>query len=111
MDITALNSQTRVTELTFDQVAREASLPATDQANDVGQQFEAVLLRQILNDATKNLFSTEESNATTSGIYQDMVTNSLAESMTRSGGLGLSKVLAKQLRIESNSTPSPTPAA
>jgi Rod binding domain-containing protein len=38
---------------------------------------------------------TDDSN--TAGIYQDMVTNQLADSLSRGGGIGLAKTFERQL--------------
>ena len=106
MNITALPSHVRAAELPLDQLDKNPSLTDAQKVAEVGRQFEAVLLRQILTDATKNMFGAgEKSESSTNGIYQDMVTNSLADSMSRSGGLGLAKVLAKQLQHECKTAP------
>lgn len=96
-----------------EQLEQNLNRTEAQKVADVGRQFEAVLLRQILTDATKNMFSNGEGQASsTNGIYQDMVTNSLADSMSRSGGLGMAQVLAKQLQHECKTAPaSPTGTA
>lgn len=114
MNISALSSHNvRATELPLEKLDNNPQISDAEKIAAVGQQFEAVMLRQILTDATKNMFGKgESSGAATNGIYQDMVTNSLADSMSRSGGLGLAKVIAKQLQHECKTAPaSPTDAA
>lgn len=107
MNISALSSHNiRATDLPLEKLENNSSVSEADKITAVGQQFEAVMLRQILTDATKNLFaSSENSGSSTNSIYQDMVTNNLADSMSRSGGMGLAKVLAKQLQHESKTAP------
>jgi Rod binding domain-containing protein len=56
-----------------------------------------VLLRQILQDVRKPLLAPAEGDATSTGIYSDMINNQLADSISRSGGFGLAKSLAGQL--------------
>ncbi len=108
MNIAALPTHVRPAELSLDQLERNPKVSDAEKVAEVSRQFEAVLLRQILADATKNMFKTVEgSDSATNGIYQDMVTNSLADSMSKSGGLGLARVLAKQLQHEC--TPSSAP--
>lgn len=113
MNITALSpNNVRPAELSLDKLQDNPQLTDADKANEVGRQFEAVLLRQILTEATKNLFgSGEKSESATNSIYQDLVTNSLADNMSRSGGLGLGRVLAKQLQHECKTAPASMPGA
>lgn len=113
MNISALPSaNVRAAELPLDKLENNPAVTEADKALAVGQQFEAVILRQILNDATKNLFSSSaDGGSSTNSIYQDMVTNNLADSMSRGGGLGLATVLAKQLQHESKTAPASTPDA
>jgi|SRR5690606_8965199 Rod binding protein len=112
MNISAFQPNLRPVETPLEQLERQPKLGDAQKIAEVSRQFEAVLLRQILSDATKNMFgSADGEESATKGIYQDMVTNSLAESMSRSGGLGLATVIAKQLQIESNSVPAPESGA
>jgi Rod binding domain-containing protein len=64
---------------------------------EVARQFEAVLLRQILQDIRKPVLAPAEGDATANGIYADMINNQMADSISRSGGFGLAKSLAAQL--------------
>jgi Rod binding domain-containing protein len=55
-------------------------------------------LRQILSESQKPVITSEfTDNSTAAGIYQDYITNTLAESMSKSGTLGLAKVFEQQL--------------
>lgn len=113
MNIAALPTHNiRATELPLAKLENNPELTEAEKIKAVGQQFEAVMLRQILTDATKNMFGGgAESQSSTNSIYQDMVTNSLADSMSRSGGLGLATVIAKQLQHECKPAPASTPDA
>jgi flagellar protein FlgJ len=65
---------------------------------EASRQFEAIMLRQILSEAQKPVITSEfTDNSTAAGIYQDFITNSLADSMSKSGTLGLAKVFEQQL--------------
>jgi Rod binding domain-containing protein len=109
MECTALQPHVRTAELPFEQIERNPAATDAQKAVEVGQQFEAVLLRQILSDVTKNMFgSMDGTESTTQTIYQDMVVTSLADSMSRAGGLGLGSVLAKQLQPENQSASAAT---
>ena len=83
-----------------DEVSGSLSTKASEakQRADACRQFEALLLRQVLSQARKPLLNTKaEGGGTCSSIYRDMVTDQLAESMSKAGGLGLAKSLDTQL--------------
>jgi Rod binding domain-containing protein len=57
-----------------------------------------LLLRQILHDAQKNVIpSRNGADSSVNGIYQDLSTAQLADSISKSGGFGLARNLEKQL--------------
>lgn len=72
---------------------------AAEQANDpakiaqAAQQFEGILLRQILSESMKPLLE----NGPGAQVYGYFLTASLADSIGKSGGLGLGHVLQAQL--------------
>jgi Rod binding domain-containing protein len=92
MNIPALSSDLSAGAL------RRASADAT-QDNDpakvaqAAQQFEGILLRQILNESLKPLLE----NGPGAQVYGYFLTGSLAESIGKAGGLGLGSVLETQL--------------
>ncbi len=101
MNISALPSQVRAADLPFDQLANHPQFSEQEKVGEASRQFEAVLLRQILTEATKTLFkSSVNPESSSDGIYQDMITNNLADQMSRAGGFGLSRVLNQQLQHE-----------
>jgi Rod binding domain-containing protein len=101
MNISALQSQVRAADLPLEQLANNRQLSEQEKTGEATRQFEAVLLRQILTDATKTLFkSAANPESSSDGIYQDLITNNLADQMSRAGGFGLSRVLARQLQHE-----------
>jgi flagellar protein FlgJ len=84
--------------LPIEKLAGNKSLSETEKVSEVSRQFESVLLRQILGQARKTTFNSKfNPDSMTSGIYQDMVTNQLAESISRSGSFGLARSLEAQL--------------
>jgi Rod binding domain-containing protein len=101
MNISALQSQAAVksADVPLDKLASNPNLSEPQKAAEACRQFEAVLLRQILGDARKTVISSSISGAksTTAGIYQDMVNNQLADSISKSGAFGLAKNLQAQL--------------
>lgn len=75
-------------------LAGKSNLSEAEKVADVSRKFEAVLLRQILNQALKPAIHSEMTDdSAVGGMYQDMITNQLAEAISQSGGLGLAKQL------------------
>jgi len=73
----------------------------------VAQQFEAVMLQQILQETQKPVFQTEfTDNSTAASIYRSLVTKQLAEAISKSGNFGLAKMLTKQLSQQFHSASS-----
>jgi Rod binding domain-containing protein len=98
MDIPALQSHVKASLLPFDKLAANPNVTQQQKVEEACRQFEAVLLRKMLGDARKSLLapaSGESANIT--GIYDDMINNQLADSISRSGSFGLAKSLQTQL--------------
>ncbi len=101
MEISALKSNVNAADLQIEKLAGNSHVSERQKVDAVSREFEAVMLRQILTDATKKLFSSEtDPESSSDGIYKDMVTNTLADSISRSGAFGLARSLAKQLQHE-----------
>lgn len=84
--------------ISIEQLSKNPKLSETEKIAELSRQFEAVLLRQILHESQKTVIKssmTDESAA--SGIYQDMITNQLADSISKSGSFGLAKSLQHEL--------------
>lgn len=70
----------------------------TEQADQLAQEFEGILIRQYLTEALKPM--SKDSGffgGKASPMYQQLITDTLASSMTKSGSLGFSTVLQAQL--------------
>ena len=79
-------------------LAGNKNLTENQKIAEASKQFEAILLRQILSESQKPVVQSEfTDNSTAAGIYQDFVTNQMADSMAHSGGLGLAKTFERQL--------------
>ncbi len=63
------------------------------QTAEVSRQFEAILLRQFLGESMKPLLE----GGPAGQVYGYLLTDSLADTMTKAGGLGLSNILQAQL--------------
>jgi flagellar protein FlgJ len=61
----------------------------------VSQQFEAILVRQLLGKTMTKMLGSGDSTA--SSVYGDMMTDSLATQLTAGPGLGIGRMLEKQL--------------
>lgn len=105
MDIAALQSHVKASDLPFEKLAGNKSVSESDKVQEACRQFEAVLMRQILQEARKTVISSGESESSSKGIYDDMINNQMADSMTRSGGIGLAKSLQAQMVHQTLKTP------
>jgi len=63
------------------------------QAAEVARQFETILLRQVLSESMKPLLQ----DGPAGQVYGYFLTDSLADSVSRGGGLGLAHILQTQL--------------
>jgi Rod binding domain-containing protein len=108
MDITPLQRSVSGAHLPLEKLAGNTRLSEQEKVQEVSRQFEAILLRQILRDAQKTVFASDIQNDSVSGnIYQDMITNQLADSISQSGSLEFARNLEKQLSRQ-HTTPAPT---
>lgn len=98
MDIQALPHRVDAAALTPEELAGNSHVSEAQKIGTLSQQFEAVLLRQVLRQATQPLIKSSLSDSSAvSGIYQDMVTDHLAEAISQSGSFGLAQTLQEQL--------------
>ena len=98
MQIPSIEKEVQASELPLDPLAQNPNLSEKQKVSEVSRQFEALLLRQILHDAQKTVIpSRPGADSSVNGIYQDLSTAQLADSISKSGGLGLGRGLEKQL--------------
>ena len=71
-------------------------LAGPEQVAAAAGQFEAIMLRQFLQDSVGKIMGGHDSG-TQGGVYGYMLTDVLASKLTEAGGLGLSRMLQKQL--------------
>jgi Rod binding domain-containing protein len=102
MDASPVNRSVRASELPLERLATSKELSQSEKIGEVSRQFEAVLLRQILGQAQKPLFKSSiiPGGGTTNAIYQDMITQQLADRISQGGTFGFAKVLQQQLTVE-----------
>ncbi len=79
----------------------KSNLKSSKEVQKAAQDFEAVLLNMVLKAMWKTVPKSDlfEKNSATN-IYEGLMHSSLSEEMASNGGLGLAKVLAKQLEKE-----------
>ena len=99
MNISAIPSaKIDPSHIAVENLAHNSALTEEQKIGEASKQFEAILLRQFLTEAQKPMFKSEfTDDSSEAGIYQDMVTNQLADSLSRSGGIGLAKTFQLQL--------------
>lgn len=102
MEISGLDRSVKASGVPLERVATSKEVPEQEKIGEVSRQFEAVLLRQILGQAQKPLFknSLMMGSGTANAIYQDMITQQLADRISQGGTFGFAKVLQKQLTSE-----------
>lgn len=122
LNATTPDATTRIAELTAP--ARHAGLlsgnalrsadPAV-QRHQVAQQFEAIILRQLLGKTMNSMLGSEEGGGVSASVYGDLMTDSFANQLSQGSGLGLGRMIEKQLTPRSaravTASPSAGPAA
>ena len=107
MQISAIQPKIDASHLDLESLAGNKALTEDQKIGEASRQFEAVLLRQFLTESQKTVIKSEfTDDSTASGIYQDFITNQLADSLSRGGGIGVAKSFQRQL-----SHPAAHPAA
>ena len=112
MEIPALQSRHMdLSSLPLESLATSTQAGEKEKIGEVSRAFEAVLLRQILQEGQRPAFASKGAgNSSTDGIYRDMVVNQLAENISKSGRFGLAKSLAGELQRQIGAKKSTAPA-
>jgi Rod binding domain-containing protein len=101
MPIPPLQRQVNASDLPLERLAGNQNISQADKIAEVSRQFEAVLLRQILGSAQKTVFASSiNPKSVATDVYQDMITEQLADRISHSGAFGLARSLEKQLGHE-----------
>ncbi|HYG34577.1 MAG TPA: rod-binding protein [Clostridia bacterium] len=110
MEISAFQRHVKAADLPLDKLAGNTQVSESDKVTEVSRQFEAVLLRHILSEANKPVFTSkfnQESSST--GIYRDLLVNQMADTISHSKALGLgdslSSQMAHELKVEGGTKP------
>ena len=98
MDIAPLQRRLEASEVAPEQLAAHSRLTEEQKLAEASRQFEAILLRQILENVQKPVIRSDYTeDSMSSSIYRDLVTVQLADAISKSGNLGLGKTLEHQL--------------
>ncbi|MBX3738110.1 MAG: flagellar biosynthesis protein FlgJ [Candidatus Didemnitutus sp.] len=74
------------------------NLPQSEQVKAVAGQFEAILLRQFLQESVGSIMGGKEGGAGGGGsVYGYLLTDVLSNQLSAAGGLGLGNILQHQL--------------
>ena len=98
MQISNTDHAVKASDLPIEALAKNRQVPEREKIGELCRQFEAVLLRQILQDAQKSVIRSDLlRESSTQGIYRDMANSQLAEKLSHGGGLGLAATLEKEM--------------
>jgi Rod binding domain-containing protein len=112
MNITPIQSPVDTANIPVEDLANNKQLSDQQKIAEASRQFEAIMLRQILSESQKPVITSEfTDNSTAAGIYQDYITNTLADSISKSGNFGLAKIFEQQLSHPAPKTGPATKAA
>src|ERR1035438_5501090 len=98
MDVTPIQRKVNAADIAPEQLAGNSRLTKQEKIAEASRQFEAVLLRQILESSQKTVIKSKYAQDTTStAIYRDQITSQLADSISKSGTFGFAKTFEQQL--------------
>jgi Rod binding domain-containing protein len=106
MAVSPINPHAKVNpaDIPLDKLATSKALTEQQKTSEMTRQFEAVLLRQIINDAQKPAIKSKyASNGVSTSIYQDLMVNQMADKISSTRTLGLSQELEAQVSRQVNS--------
>src|ERR1041385_1891117 len=94
MEINPLERHVKASDISIDRLEDNKGLNQQEKVEEVSRQFEAILLRQILTEGQKPMFHSKyDDQSISTGIYKDMMTEKLADGISRSGEFGLARCL------------------
>lgn len=96
MNVAPVSSANAMMSASLGRTERLAQLPVQEQVKTVAGQFEAIMLRQFLQESVGNIMGGQESGPG-AGVYGYLLTDALANQLSAAGGLGLGPLLQQQL--------------
>ncbi len=101
MNVSPFQPRVDAKDVPIEKLAANSSISDKEKVGQACRQFEAIFLREIFKDMRKTVISSSmHKDTAVSGIYDDMVNNQLADSVSRSGAFGLAKSLEAQLSLQ-----------
>ncbi len=98
MNIPPIQSVDTGSNVPIEDLAGNKHLTRQEKIHLASQQFEAIMLQQVLSEMQKPVISSEfTDDSTAAGIYQDYISNALSQSISKSGGFGFAKIFEQQL--------------
>ena len=111
MEVNPLQRPVDAANIPPEDLAGNKLLTPRQKIAEASRQFEAILLRQVLSETQKTVIPSEfTDHSTAGGIYQDMVTNVLADDMSKAGTFGLAAIFERQLSPPPAAKPASNPA-
>ncbi|MFO1488098.1 MAG: rod-binding protein [Verrucomicrobiota bacterium] len=114
MEINSATTKVDASMIAPERLAGNSQLTKQEKVAEASRQFEAVLLRQILENSQKTVIkSSYADNSTSSAIYRDQFVSQMADSISKAGTFGFAKTFEQQLNrpAERDSSTNPAPAA
>jgi len=103
MNVMPIQSADYDANVPIEDLAGNKHLTQQQKIHQASRQFEAIMLQQILSEMQKPVITSEFSDdSTAAGIYQDYISNALAQSISKSGGFGFAKIFEQQLSPQSH---------
>lgn len=96
MSVAPVNPASGMLPIELSSPERMRQMSGAEQAKAVSAQFEAILLRQFLQESVGSIMGGKEGGAA-SGVYGYLLTDVLANKLSAGGGLGLGSILQHQL--------------
>jgi len=97
MDVLPIQRKLDASDIAPERLAGSSQLSEQEKIAEAARQFEAILLRHILENSQKTVIKSSLSDdSTAASIYRDLVTNQLADSISKSGTFGLGKTFERQ---------------
>lgn len=98
MNVASIQSAIDDPNVPIEELAGNKHLTQQQKIHEASREFESIMLRQILSEMQKPVITSEfTDDSTASGIYQDYISNALAEGMSKSGAFGFAKIFEQQL--------------
>ena len=101
MNLSAIGSilpEIQADAIPLEKLAQSDRLSEPAKIREVSRQFEALLVRQILKETRKPVIESGLfGQSFSSDLYQDMINDKLAETISQSGAMGLAAQLERDL--------------